>query len=150
MDIEVLAREAVDCGYKIHLEVGPGLLESVYEQLLARVLEKRGLHVVRQKAISFEYDGIVLDEAFRADLLVEDRLLIEVKSVERTAAVHIKQTLTYLRLMKLPLGLLMNFGQATFKEGVQRIANGYGNAGGAAATSQRSSLVTSTPPPNGR
>lgn len=119
MDIEALAREAVDCGYKIHLEIGPGLLESVYEQLLARSLEKRGLRVVRQKLISF-------DDAFRADLLVEERLLVEVKSAERTAAVHIKQTLTYLRLMKLPLGLLMNFGLPTFKEGVQRIANSIG------------------------
>jgi iron complex transport system substrate-binding protein len=128
MDIEALAREAVDCGYKIHLEIGPGLLESVYEQLLARSLEKRGLRVVRQKLISFEYDGIVLDDAFRADLLVEERLLVEVKSAERTAAVHIKQTLTYLRLMKLPLGLLMNFGLPTFKEGVQRIANSSGGA----------------------
>ncbi len=152
MDIETLAREAVDCGYKLHLEVGPGLLESVYEQLLARLLEKRGLRVVRQKTISFEYDGIVLDDAFRADLLVEDRLLIEVKSVERTAAVHIKQTLTYLRLMKLPLGLLMNFGLSTFKEGVQRIANSYGTTGGPADTLQhsKSNLVTLAPPPSRR
>ncbi len=150
MDIEMLAREAVDCGYKIHLEVGPGLLESVYEQLLARLLEKRGLRVVRQKAISFEYDSIVLDDAFRADLLVEDRLLIEVKSVERTAAVHIKQTLTYLRLMKLPLGLLMNFGLSTFKEGVQRIANSYGGAPTVDLQQAKSNLVTSAPPPGGR
>jgi GxxExxY protein len=146
MDIETLAREAVDCGYKIHLKIGPGLLESVYEQLLARLLQKRGLRVVRQKPISFEYDGVLLDEAFRADLLVEDVLLIEVKSAERTAAVHIKQTLTYLRLMKLPLGLLMNFGLPTFKEGVQRIANSYG---GTAAT-LRPYLVTLALPPDGR
>jgi GxxExxY protein len=149
MDIEMLAREAVGCGYKVHLEIGPGLLESVYEQLLARLLEKRGLRIVRQKSISFEYDGVVLDDAFRADLLVEDCLLIEVKSAERTAAVQIKQTLTYLRLMKLPLGLLMNFGLPTFKEGVQRIANSYDGAGSTSGRA-RSNPITLVPLPGGR
>ena len=126
MDIERLAKEAVDCGFKIHSELGPGLLESVYEGLLSRMLEKRGLRVERQKPITFEFDGVTYDDAFRTDILVEDALLIEVKSVERTAPVHIKQVLTYLRLTNLPLGLLMNFGMATFKEGVQRIANNHG------------------------
>ena len=126
MDIERLAKEAVDCGFKIHSELGPGLLESVYEGLLSRMLEKRGLRVERQKPITFEFDGVTYDDAFRTDILVEDALLIEVKSVERTAPVHIKQVLTYLRLTKLPLGLLMTFGMATFKEGVQRIANNHG------------------------
>jgi iron complex transport system substrate-binding protein len=125
MDIERLAREAVDCGFKIHTELGPGLLESVYEGLLSRMLEKRGFRIERQKPISFEFDGVTYDDAFRTDLLVDRALLIEVKSVEKTAPVHIKQVLTYLRLTKLPLGLLMNFGMATFKEGVQRIANNH-------------------------
>jgi iron complex transport system substrate-binding protein len=125
MDIERLAREAVDCGFKIHTELGPGLLESVYEGLMSRMMEKRGFTIERQKPISFEFDGVTYDDAFRTDILVESALLIEVKSVERTAPVHIKQVLTYLRLTKLPLGLLMNFGLATFKEGVQRIANGH-------------------------
>lgn len=125
MDIERLAREAVDCGFKIHTELGPGLLESVYEGLMSRMMEKRGFAIERQKPISFEFDGVTYDDAFRTDILVEGALLIEVKSVERTAPVHIKQVLTYLRLTKLPLGLLMNFGLATFKEGVQRIANGH-------------------------
>jgi GxxExxY protein len=125
MDIERLAREAVDCGFKIHTELGPGLLEAVYEGLMSRMMEKRGFAIERQKAISFEFDGVTYDDAFRTDILVEGALLIEVKSVERTAPVHIKQVLTYLRLTKLPLGLLMNFGLATFKEGVQRIANGH-------------------------
>jgi iron complex transport system substrate-binding protein len=125
MDIERLAREAVDCGFKIHTELGPGLLESVYEGLMSRMMEKRGFTIERQKPISFEFDGVTYDDAFRTDILVESALLIEVKSVERTAPVHIKQVLTDLRLTKLPLGLLMNFGLATFKEGVQRIANGH-------------------------
>ena len=125
MDIELLAREAVDCGFKIHQELGPGLLESVYENLLARSLERRGYRVERQRPISFSFDGMTFDDAFRADILVECALLIEVKSAEKTAGVHIKQVLTYLRLTKLPLGLLMNFGLATFKEGVQRIANSH-------------------------
>jgi GxxExxY protein len=124
-DIESLATIAIDCGYKLHESLGPGLLESVYEALLHQSLIKRGLHVERQKPIDIVYDTIVLNEGFRADLLIESKLLIELKSVERFAPVHGKQVLTYLRLMKLPLGLLMNFGAATFKEGIKRIANDY-------------------------
>jgi GxxExxY protein len=123
MDIELLARETVDCGFKIHQELGPGLLESVYETLLARSLERRGYRVERQRPISFAFDGMTFDDAFRADILVEGALLIEVKSAEKTAGVHFKQVLTYLRVMNMPLGILMNFGLATFKEGCQRIAN---------------------------
>jgi len=128
MDIELLAKEAVDCGYQIHREIGPGLLESVYELLVARSLGKRGFRVTRQQPVSFSFDGMTFEDAFRADILVEGTLLIEVKSTEKTAGVHIKQVLTYLRLMKLPLGILMNFGQGTFKEGVQRIANRHNSA----------------------
>lgn len=125
MDVESLAREAVDCGFKIHRELGPGLLESVYEALIARSLEKRGFRAQRQMPISFAFDGMTFDDAFRIDLLIEGTLLVEIKSVEKTAPVHGKQVLTYLRLMKLPLGILMNFGLATFKEGVKRIANNH-------------------------
>ena len=124
MEIEALAREAVDCGFRIHRDLGPGLLESVYETIMVRSLEKRGLRVERQTPISFAYDGLTFDDAFRVDLVIDDRLLVELKSVEKIAPVHGKQVLTYLRLMNLPLGLLMNFGAATFKEGVQRVANG--------------------------
>jgi iron complex transport system substrate-binding protein len=113
----------VDVALKIHLELGPGLLESVYEAVLARALERRGFHVERQKAIRFEYDGMVFEEGFRADLLVEDRVIVELKSVEKLAPVHSKQLLTYLRLMNLPVGLLINFGAATLKEGLHRIVN---------------------------
>jgi GxxExxY protein len=125
MDVERLATIAVDCGFKVHERLGPGLLESVYEAVLAHKLVRRGLAVERQKPVPVRLDGIVLDEGFRADLLVEGMLLIELKSVERTAPVHAKQVLTYLRLMDLPLGLLMNFGAATFREGVKRVANNH-------------------------
>lgn len=120
-----MAKEAVDCAYGIHRELGPGLLESVYEALLAKRLEQRGLRVERQKPISFSHDGIDFTEGFRVDLLIEQSLLIELKSVERTIPVHAKTTLTYLRLMKLPLGLLINFGTAAFKDSVVRVVNNH-------------------------
>ncbi len=123
MEIERLATIAVDCGFRVHEGIGPGLLESVYEAVLAHSLASRGLRVERQKPVPIRLPGIILDEGFRADLLIEGKLLIELKSVERTAPVHGKQVLTYLRLMDLPLGLLINFGAATFKEGVKRVAN---------------------------
>ena len=125
MDIEALATIAVDCGFKVHEGLGPGLLESVYEAVLSQSLIRRGVAVERQKPVSIRFDGLIIDEGFRADLLVEGRLLIELKSVERIAPVHGKQVLTYLRLMDLPLGLLMNFGAATFREGIKRIANNH-------------------------
>lgn len=113
----------VDAALKIHMALGPGLLESVYEAVLARALERRGLHVERQKVIRFEYDGMVFEEGFRIDLLVEGRVVVELKSVEMLAPVHGKQVLTYLRLINLPVGLLINFGAATLKEGLHRIVN---------------------------
>lgn len=125
VDIDALAREAIDCGFRIHKALGPGLFESVYETLLADSLERKGLSVTRQTPIALQFEGRTFPDAFRADIVVEGRLLIEVKSTEKTAAVHAKQVLTYLRVMRLPIGWLMNFGQATFKEGVQRIANNH-------------------------
>jgi iron complex transport system substrate-binding protein len=122
-DIEAYAREAVDCGLRLHRRLGPGLFESVYETLLASMLEERGLRVECQKMITAEIEGIVLTNAFKVDILIERRLIIELKSVERALPVHSKQVLTYLRLMDLPLGLLMNFGEETFRTGVKRIAN---------------------------
>lgn len=124
-DIEALAKIAIDCGFQIHKEIGPGLLESAYELLLFESIRARGLHVERQIPISISANGIVIDNAFRADMLIERKLLIEIKSTEQHAPVHAKQVITYLRLMKMPLGLLMNFGTPTFKEGVRRIANNY-------------------------
>jgi GxxExxY protein len=113
----------VDASVKIHLELGPGLLESVYEVVLARTLEKRGLRVERQKLVRFEFDGMVFEDGLRVDLLVDDRVVVELKSLEQLAPVHSKQLLTYLRLLHLPVGLLINFGAATLKEGLHRIVN---------------------------
>lgn len=123
-NIEELAGIAIDCGLKIHMDLGPGLLESFYESTLAATLMRRGLAIETQRPISVEYEGLILD-GFRADILIENTLIIEIKSVERMAPVHGKQLLTYLRLMKQPLGLLMNFGCATFREGVKRVVNNH-------------------------
>ena len=123
-DVEELAKRTIDCGFRIHKELGPGLLESVYEAVLAASLERGGFRVVRQKPITIEFDVLTIADGFRADLVVEDRLIIEVKSVERAAPVHAKQLLTYLRLTEQPLGLLMNFGCETFREGLKRVVNG--------------------------
>jgi len=124
-DVEELACIALDCGYKLHREIGPGLPETVYEILLVEFLTERGLRAERQKIVPIMFRGKLLDETFRVDLLVENRLVIELKSTERHAPVHAKQVLTYLRLMDLPLGLLMNFGAPSFKESVKRLANDY-------------------------
>lgn len=124
-ELERVARIAIDCGFNVHLELGPGLLESVYEIVMFESLRQRGLKVARQVPIAIRYGGQAFDNGFRADLLVEDQLLNELKSTERHAAVHAKQLLTYLRLAEPPLGFLMNFGMGTFKEGVQRIGNDY-------------------------
>ena len=125
VEIEELACIAVDCGFHLHRDLGPGLLESAYEALMAEGLRQAGCAVERQSALPLKYNGVVVDNAFKIDLLVERRLVIELKSVERLAPVHGKQVLTYLRLLNLPLGLLMNFGQGTFKDGLKRVANDY-------------------------
>jgi GxxExxY protein len=123
--VDELARIAVNIGFHIHEDLGPGLLESVYEMIMLEKLVKQGLRVDRQRPITITYDDIAIENAFRIDLLIEDQLIVEIKSVEQHAPVHAKQLLTYLRLMHLPLGLLMNFGCATFKEGVRRLANNH-------------------------
>lgn len=119
-----LARDIVDAAFHIHKNLGPGLLESVYEVILAHELEKRGLSVARQQSVPITYDGIQFDEGFCADLIVEDKVIIELKSVEQVAPVHKKQLLTHLRLADKRLGLLINFGAPLIKEGICRIANG--------------------------
>jgi iron complex transport system substrate-binding protein len=124
-DLEELARIAIQCGMDLHCDLGPGLLESAYEALLSAALGQQGLAVERQLPISMSYKGVVINNAFKIDLLIERKLVIELKSLDRLAPVHGKQVLTYLRLMNLPLGLLMNFGQATFKDGLKRVANDY-------------------------
>lgn len=109
----------------MHRDLGPGLLENVYESLLFEGLRRDGLGVLRQQAVPVSHDGIIIENGFRYDLLVEDKLLIEIKSTERHAAVHAKQVITYLRLMDLRIGLLINFGMGTFKDGCQRLVNNY-------------------------
>jgi GxxExxY protein len=116
--------EIINASLRIHRRIGAGLLESVYEAVLARSLSDKGLIVERQKPVSFEFDGIVFEEGFRADLLVEGQVLVELKSVERLAPVHSKQVLTYIRLMDLHVGLLINFGAPLLKEGIRRVING--------------------------
>lgn len=123
-DIEELARVAIDCGLHIHKELGPGLLESVYETLLAERLRRSGFEVERQKLLPIEFEGLSFKEGYRVDLFVERTLIIEIKSLERLAPVHSKQLLTYIRLARQPVGLLMNFGGDTFREGLRRIVNG--------------------------
>ncbi len=122
-ELDEITGSIVDSAIQIHKGLGPGLLESVYEVVLARLLARRGFVVERQKPISFEYDGMFFENAFRIDVLVDERVIVEIKSVEKLAYVHSKQLLTYLRLTNLHVGLLLNFGSATLKEGLHRIVN---------------------------
>jgi GxxExxY protein len=119
-----IAKQIVDAAYRVHTTLGPGLFEIVYEVALAHELTKRGLSVVRQQPIPIKYDSITFDEGFRADLIVEDKVIIEVKSIENVAKVHKKQVLTYLRLTGKRLGLLINFGGELIKDGTTRVVNG--------------------------
>ncbi len=125
MDLDFISGTILDSAIRIHRRTGPGLFESVYEVVLAKDLERRGLYVERQKAIPMTLDGIVFEEGFRLDLLVERAVVVEIKSSDRLAPVHFRQVLTYLRLLDLRLGLLINFGGATLKEGFKRVVNRY-------------------------
>lgn len=118
------AREIVDAAYRIHVALGPGLLESVYEVVLASELQRRGLEVVRQRPIPVVYDGLQFQMGFRADLVVQDLVIVEIKSVETIMPVHKKQLLTYLRLADKRLGLLINFNVTLIKDGIKRVVNG--------------------------
>lgn len=119
-----VAKEIVNAAYKIHTIFGPGLLESVYETVLAYELAKRGLRVARQQPIPLIYEDVRMDDGFRADLVVESKVIVEIKSVEVIAPVHKKQLLTYLRVADKRLGLLINFGAALIKDGITRVVNG--------------------------
>jgi GxxExxY protein len=119
-----IARSILDSAFRIHKSLGPGLFESVCEKVLAYELEKHGHVVESQKPIPIEYDGQIFDEGFRADLMVDNSVIVELKSVEAVSPVHKKQLLTYLRLADKRLGLLINFGSALLKEGIFRVANG--------------------------
>lgn len=113
----------IDVAFDLHRQLGPGLLETVYEVILAQELQQRGLNVERQLRIPIRYKDYQFEEGFRADLVIEQRVLIELKSVEMLTKAHAKQVLTYLKLMNLKLGYLMNFGAATMKEGTKRIVH---------------------------
>lgn len=114
----------VDCALELHRNLGPGLLETVYEVTLARALERRALVVQRQVAVPIEYQGETFSEGFRADLIVGERVIVELKSIERVTPAHKKQLLTYLRLTGLKLGYLLNFGEALMRDGITRTING--------------------------
>ena len=124
-DIDRITAEIVDAALKIHRGLGPGLLESVYEAVLARDLMRNGFNVKRQHPVAFEYDGLKFEEGLRVDLLVEEAVVVELKSVESLAPVHSKQVLTYLRRLDVKVGLLINFGDATLRQGLRRIVNNY-------------------------
>ncbi len=123
--IDQISGDILDLSIRLHRDLGPGLLESVYEAVLAGKLISAGYRVDRQRPVDIVYDELQFPAAFKIDLLVDERVLIEIKSVERLNAAHAKQLLTYLRLTKQPLGLLINFGGATLKEGFKRLVNDY-------------------------
>jgi GxxExxY protein len=123
-DPNIISGQIVDAAIHVHSRLGPGLLESVYETVLAYELQKRGLTVERQVPVPIAYESLRFEEGFRADLIVEKSILIELKSVEALAPVHSKQVLTYLRLLDCRLGLLINFNVPLLKDGIKRIANG--------------------------
>jgi len=114
---------AIDAAFKLHVGLGPGLLESVYQSILARDLARRGLTVNTGWLIPFEYDGMKFDSGLRVETLVENTVVVELESVEQLSSVNPKQLLTYLRLLHLPVGLLINFGAVRLKDGIRRIAN---------------------------
>jgi GxxExxY protein len=118
-----LGKRILDFAFEIHTELGPGLLETVYEVVLAHELRGIGMEVERQKPVPISYRGIQFDEGFRADLIVENKVIVELKSVESLQPVHAKQVLTQLRLADLRLGYLINFGEEHLKHGIKRLAN---------------------------
>jgi GxxExxY protein len=125
VEIDEITGEIVDAAVKLHKRFGPGMLESVYERLLAHELTRRGLTVERQRAVTFSFEGATFENAFRVDLLVNDIVAVEVKSLETLAPVHHKQLLTYLRPLDLRVGLLINFGAAMLRGSIHRVVNGY-------------------------
>ena len=123
--IDDITSAVIEEAIRIHRELGPGLFEHVYETILAGRLERVGLKVARQMPVPVTFDGQVFDAAFKVDILVEDRLVLEIKAVERLTNGHSRQLLNYLRLLKQPVGLLLNFSGATMKEGIKRLVNDY-------------------------
>lgn len=125
MHADQVCRRIVNCAFGIHRKIRPGLLESVYQHILVRELTRDGLSVVSNKRVSFEYEGTLYKDAFVADLVVESSVVVEIKSVTTLSAAHYKQLLTYLRLLNIRYGLLINFSSALMKDGIKRIVNGW-------------------------
>jgi len=123
MDINQLTGQILKCAFKVHTKLGPGLLESSYEMRLHYELTQSGLIVEKQKALSLVYDDVKLDVGYRVDLLAENRVVIEIKAIERFLDVHVAQVLTYLKLSDCKIGLLLNFNVTSLKNGIKRIAN---------------------------
>jgi len=124
MNENAIGKTVIDAAVKVHRELGPGLLETVYEVVLAKELESRGLHVERQVPVPIVYAGMRFEEGFRADMIVEGKVILELKSVEQLSKVHPKQLFTYLKLTGLKLGFLLNFGGSLMKDGIERVVNG--------------------------
>jgi GxxExxY protein len=124
MTEDELSKVIVDISYKIHTRLGPGLLESVYEAILYHELIKKGLKVERQKPIPVIWDDVYLDIGFRSDLIIENKVIVEIKSVEKLSNAHLKQLLTYIKITNLKLGLLINFNEALIKNGIKRVVYG--------------------------
>ncbi len=122
-DIEEMATLAVDAAFSVHKELGPGLLETAYEACFAHELELRGVKYQRQLPVPLNYKGKLIEVGFRADVIIEQRLLIELKAVETIIPVHHAQVITYLKILRLPLGLLINFNEVLIKDGIHRILN---------------------------
>lgn len=118
-----IARIIVDAAYKIHTEIGPGLLESAYQALLSHELKKRNLSIKTEVPMPLTYDGIHMDIVYPADIIVEDKVIVELKSIEKISEVHKKQLLTYLKVANKRLGLLINFGALLIRDGISRVAN---------------------------
>jgi GxxExxY protein len=124
MDENEIGRVVVDAALTVHRELGPGLLETVYEVIMSRELTRRGLRAERQVPVPIEYQGVRFDEGFRADIIVDGKVILELKSVEAVNNAHKKQVLTYLKLTGMRLGFLLNFGEAFMKDGITRVVNG--------------------------
>lgn len=120
-----IGKIVVDCAVQLHIELGPGLLESVYEVLLAHMLKERGLSIERQVPVPIKFHDILFEEGFRADIIVEGKVILELKSVDHTNNAHKKQVLTYLKFTGMKLGYLLNFGEELMKDGISRVLNGY-------------------------
>ncbi len=123
LELNDITGQVMGAALRIHSALGPGVMESVYEMILARDLERRALRVERNKAITFEFEGLHFENAFRTDLVVDGRVIVEVKAVSELAPVHGRQLLTYLRLLNCPVGLLINFGALHLRDGIRRVYN---------------------------